>query len=381
VPGRGHADQIATHLSGIAASVTVLLPAEGCKDATDHLKAGHTIADLRPVEEAGPPPAATKLARVDWDTFWIREPRVEEWGAWPLLPLGRGVSLYAPAKAGKSTIVLSVFLSAVTGLKVFGQPNPGRPRRTLYLDFEMTEDDLYERLVEMGCGPHVDLSLMDYVSLPSLPPLDTAAGAKELLEAVQDFGSEQVIIDTFGRATEGDENENDTARRFYNHTGVALKRLKVGFLRTDHAGKDVSKGQRGGSAKNDDVDIVWELSRTEKGALLKRTHQRLSWGPSVINLDRHESDDGNVTWTMAAGSWPKGCSDVAKQMDDLGLPLDVTRAGARKAGIKGQNELISAAIRWRVAERTTTFGTGDWPGTGTYPQGGTTSGTESGDVF
>lgn len=377
--GRGHADQVATHLAGVAKSVQVHLPAEGCKDVSDHLKAGHPLTALRPI--VGAPPAPTRLTRVDWSTFWDREPRIEQWGAWPLLPVGRAVSLFAPAKAGKSTIILSIVAAAVTGGRIFGQPNPSQPRRTLYLDFEMTEDDLHERLVEMGYGPQFDLSLLDYVPLPSLPPLDTAAGAKELFEAIGDFGSEQVIIDTFGRATEGEENSNDTVRAFYRNTGLPLKEKGIGYLRTDHAGKEVERGQRGASGKNDDVDIVWKLERSAAGATLVRTHARVQWGPSTVPLVRNESDAGVVTWTMGATAWPKGCGELAKQMDALGLPLDVSREAARKAGIKGKNDVIGAAIRWRLVEATTAFGAGTGPGTGVYPQAGTDSGTAVDDEF
>jgi hypothetical protein len=380
VAGRGHADEVAIHLAGIAKSVEVVLPAEGFNDISDHLKAGHPLTALRPI--VGAPPAPTRLTRIDWSTFWTREPRIEEWGAWPLLPVGRAVSLFAPAKAGKSTIILSIVAAAVTGGRIFGQPNPSQPRRTLYLDFEMTEDDLHERLVEMGYGPQFDLSLLDYVPLPSLPPLDTAAGAKELFEAVGDFGSEQVIIDTFGRATEGEENSNDTVRAFYRHTGLPLKEKGIGYVRTDHAGKEMERGQRGASGKNDDVDLVWSLERTEKGAVLKRTHARIGWGPSAVPLERNESDEGVVTWRMADTSWPKGTAECAQRMAELGLPLDISRDKARAAGVKGKNDIIGAALRWRLAEATAAFGTaGTGSGTGTYPQGGTASGTGSLDDF
>ncbi len=47
---------------------------------------------------------------------------------------------------------------------------------TLYLDCEMTPDDLRERLGDMGYGPGDDLEPLAYYSLPSLPPLDTPEG-------------------------------------------------------------------------------------------------------------------------------------------------------------------------------------------------------------
>lgn len=46
--GRLHADQVRVSLEGIAASVTVVEPAEG-KDVSDHLAAGRTLAELVPI--------------------------------------------------------------------------------------------------------------------------------------------------------------------------------------------------------------------------------------------------------------------------------------------------------------------------------------------
>ena len=53
-PGRKHAAEVAASLEGVAASVRVLEPAEGCKDVSDHLAAGHSLSELVPVEIAVP---------------------------------------------------------------------------------------------------------------------------------------------------------------------------------------------------------------------------------------------------------------------------------------------------------------------------------------
>src|SRR5215207_7410755 len=69
------------------------------------------------------------------------------------------------------------------------------------------------------------------------------------------------------RAVAGEENSADTLRNFNRHTGSLLKRHGNTWWRADHSGKDPTKGARGTSAKNDDVDIVWQLNRTESGAV------------------------------------------------------------------------------------------------------------------
>ncbi len=54
-PGRKHAAELSRSLEGIAAEVRVFECAEGCKDVSDHLAAGHPLSELRPVETSGSP--------------------------------------------------------------------------------------------------------------------------------------------------------------------------------------------------------------------------------------------------------------------------------------------------------------------------------------
>jgi 5S rRNA maturation endonuclease (ribonuclease M5) len=59
-PGRKHATEVAASLDGIAASVKLLEPAEGCKDVSDHLAAGKPLSELVPVEASDAPPKASE---------------------------------------------------------------------------------------------------------------------------------------------------------------------------------------------------------------------------------------------------------------------------------------------------------------------------------
>ena len=48
-------------------------------------------------------------------------------------------------------------------------------------------------------------------------------------------------------------------------------------MRIDHAGKDLKKGARGTSAKNDDVDLVWQMTRIGDNVKLHATKKRHTW--------------------------------------------------------------------------------------------------------
>lgn len=292
---------------------------------------------------------------VDWQKLWTDDRPDEEWLAEPIIPKGRAIALYAPAKAGKSTITLAIVAAVATGSRILGQTRT-TPTNVLYLDYEMTEDDLIERLTELGYGPQDNLNKLHYALLPSLPPLDTIEGATALLHLVDQTQAELVVVDTFGRAVEGDEDRADTVRAFYRHTGLSLKAKGVAVLRTDHSGKSVEKGMRGSSAKADDVDIVWQLSRTNTnkgdGVRLNRTHSRLSWVPQDIRISRIETDHGHDYIIDAQDqAWPDGTRQDAELLDTLNLPtnagFNATKNAVREAGHKMRDSRIRTALKFR----------------------------------
>ena len=285
------------------------------------------VRDVQDVQEAEPSSFENRIALahiVDWTKFWAEDHSDEDWLAYPLLPRGRAVALYAPAKAGKSTVVLAAAAALATGRPIFGARRSA-PERVLYLDYEMTQADMQERLMELGYSEDDDLENLCYALLPSLPPLDSVEGAMALLELADHLNVVCVVIDTFGRAVAGEEDHADTVRAFYRHTGLALKAKGITYLRTDHSGKDVSKGMRGSSAKNDDVDLVWKLTRAdisaeEHGVRIDRTHSRISWVPESLTIKRVETEAGfDYLLDQSARKYPDGTAHDLTLLIKAGL--------------------------------------------------------------
>lgn len=313
----------------------------------DALTVGAVAAEMEPVDdERARNPLAPYL--VDWTAFWQAEHKAE-WILEPLFAAGRAHALYAGAKTGKSYVCLAAVAALATGRKFLDHPG-GDPQHVLYVDYEMTEEDVRDRLEEFGYGPADDLSHLHYAVLPSLPQLDTEAGGVALERSALAVQAAFVIIDTTGRAVNGDENDANTLQDFYMHTGIRLKRAGIGWARLDHAGKDSTKGQRGTSAKNDDVDVVWKLTRTDDGHLLEATHRRMSWVPEKIELAVGEGTDGVTTFKMRNGpSWPPGTKDVADLLDRLGVPLDMGERTLREKYEVGEvrRPELRAALKYR----------------------------------
>jgi hypothetical protein len=289
------------------------------------------------------------ITRIDWKRFWLRDPLIETWTLEPIVPAGRQVALYSGPKLGKSLLGLDGVAAGVTGGSVYGQA-PRAPIRVVYIDMEMTEDDLFERLSDLGYGPDTDLSLLAYYQLQALPPLDTDEGGAVVDEIVHDHQADLVVLDTMARVVEGDENNADTYRAFYRHTGRRLKQAGVGLWRFDHSGKDTTRGQRGSSSKADDVDVVFQATLIEGQVVIRRTHTRVPWVPAEVTLRREE--EPVLRHVLGPAAWPAGTKDAADILDKLGVPLDATvnmASQALKTVEKGRRRtVIIAALKWRT---------------------------------
>jgi KaiC/GvpD/RAD55 family RecA-like ATPase len=308
------------------------------------------------VDEADGPSLADQvhehLPLLDWDNLFTTEDD-EEWIVEPLIPARRLVALYSPPKVGKSLLMLELAVHISRGTSVLGV-TPDRPRRVLYVDFENDpRGDIRERLVAMGFGPK-DLGGLAYLSFPALAALDTAAGGEQLKAAVDVYGCEVVVIDTISRAISGEENENDTWLAFYRHTGRAMKAAGVSLVRLDHTGKDETKGQRGGSAKSGDVDMVWRMSRvTDSMFRLDCEAHRMPVLEKTLVLHREVRPRmwHRVEAEGRYAAWRARLEEIVAALDGAGIARDagrrVVREAVRAAGLRASDALLSEVIKKR----------------------------------
>ncbi len=219
----------------------------------------------------------------------------------------------------------------------------------LYVDLENSEDDIFERLRDMGYGPG-DLGHLHYYSFPDLPALDSALGGAQLLELAQLHDAQVVVIDTTSRVITGEEDSADTFRALYRHALMPLKRERHAVLRLDHSGKDATAGQRGSSAKNDAEDYVWFLTATPSGRIdLRRTYSRTRHGVDQLSLRR--LTEPRLRHVPVSDGMAPDVERVVELLDTLGLSRDAGRDRAKKAltdaGHKIGNDLLSVSIRAR----------------------------------
>jgi hypothetical protein len=306
-------------------------------------------AESAPWESSPSPGAIAMLTPIDWPDFWRNDVAADEWLIEPIVARGRQTAVYSMAKTGKSLLALDMAASAAMGRPILGHQMKD-PIDVMYVDLEMTEADLRERLIDLGYGPDDDLSRLHYFQLPELPGLDRDLGGEILVATALAKGVQVVVIDTMARAVQGGENDADTYRAFYWHTGRRLKAAGIALLRLDHQGTDSALGQRGSSAKVDDVDIVFKLTLLDAKTLkLTRTHTRVPWVPAEVTIVREESPILRHVW--ADDFVPAGTHDAILALDELEVPLDasaeIALATLRRAGRGQRKAVVLAALKAR----------------------------------
>ena len=90
------------------------------------------------------------IHQLDLDKIITTEFDDDQWLIEPIVPAHRAIALYAAGKTGKSLLVLDFVAAAASGRPILGGTPLETPIHILYLDQEMTQPDLQERLHAVG---------------------------------------------------------------------------------------------------------------------------------------------------------------------------------------------------------------------------------------
>ncbi len=118
------------------------------------------------------------------------------------------------------------------------------PVHVVYVDMENPAAVVRARVLDLGYTASSDLSRLHYFHIPSMPPLDTDLGGAVLAAQVERFGAVLVVVDTTASSVGGGENDADTYRGFYRHTGRRLRSTGAALVRLDHGGEDRAGARR-----------------------------------------------------------------------------------------------------------------------------------------
>lgn len=302
---------------------------------------------------------------LDWAAEFAHDYSAVDWMPGKLCERGQQVSFVGDGKVGKSLFWFEWAWRAAAGLP-FLHTGALEPLTIVYADRENSRRDLVMRARALGASPDALVNVV-YYSFPQLAALDENASG--LLDLVDQAGGDVVILDTVSRFVAGKENDSETWLGLYRRVHARLKAENRTGVRLDHMGKDSEKGARGSSAKDQDVDVVWEMTaRTERESSdgvvtsdlrLTRTHTRTGMGPGVMDIIRVGTKDratdlwvdGETTHRLAGS--PHAAPPIDRRIADVVATLD----GAGIDPMLGRDRLVNEVANRRLNIR---LSNGEW---------------------
>jgi len=179
------------------------------------------------------------------------------------------VLLFAETGVGKTHVALSIAYAVATGQWLFLWVAP-KPCRVLYVDGEMSANDMQERLGAIAAGSgkiEIANDMLEIITpdlLQSDEPMPNLA-TKEGQEWLEPFleGVELLVLDnlaTLAKHPKAKDNEAESWTPVQNWL-LKLRRRGIAVVVVQHAGK--SGDQRGTSSKEDVMNTVIALKRPE----------------------------------------------------------------------------------------------------------------------
>lgn len=148
------------------------------------------------------------------------------------LPASGVAMLAAPPKARKSWAVMQLAHAVATGTPWLGFDIP-QPRKVLYVQAELPNWMVAERIVQMYGSDPLDNVAFFYVPAANLLEDDDLQG---LLDAVQSYEAELVIIDPVANFWQGDENSSSSVNQFFDQI-AKIQALNCAVVMVHHTRK------------------------------------------------------------------------------------------------------------------------------------------------
>jgi hypothetical protein len=314
-------------------------------DLTEYSKWASRLVELQndfyswPVEESKPDPYAVEVfgRTIELlDIGSLNDLPAQPWTIPGVLPEGGEALIYSTTGEGKSLLALDW----ACGLAVEGTS-------VLYVDNEMDRFQYRDRMASLGYDQSA-LGSLSYAQTQQLPPIDTEDGARFLLGIVDKTEPAVVILDTLIRVIEGDEMDSNTYARAYGLFGVPLKQRGITLLMLDHAGKDVSKGPRGSSAKLDMLELGWWLKRSGDKVTLTCKKSRMNGINEGDKVVYHLQDNPlrHVLAVEKVEVTPE-IEDLIARLDELAVPLNATTREAATTLNRRRDAVLSNAMKAR----------------------------------
>jgi 5S rRNA maturation endonuclease (ribonuclease M5) len=236
-PGQAHARQVMASLKGTAAAVEISEAAGDFKDVSDHLAAGHTLAELEVTcqEDEYKPDLAPDLyefiSTVDPPSDWVIPGLLERSDR--LLWTGF-------EGQGKSVVIRQLAVCAAAGTHPFTR-DPITPQRVLFIDCENPDRKSrrhFRKLeaIARGNGFPVPEGALRILQRPAGIDLTRDEDAAWLVERVTAHRPDLLVVGPFYRLHAKDTNEETAARAVVSALDAARIKADCALVTEAHAG-------------------------------------------------------------------------------------------------------------------------------------------------
>ena len=200
--------------------------------------------------------------------------------------------IIAATGVGKTLFALDLAAAVAAGLP-FLRWKGGRPARVMYLDGEMSAEDMQERqrLVAAIYGKNIKLYTFcrDDLGDERIPPLNTAEGRDWLAERVQAIKPDLIVFDSM-MALLGGSLKDDEQWEPMKPVMRALTKMRIAQIWINHIGRDLRHGY-GDVTREWEMNTIAALSRVDEND--RDSDLRLSF----------ESKDGGKARGRNAHNW------------------------------------------------------------------------------
>jgi AAA domain len=278
------------------------LLAEMVGDMMRRDRAREILAEVRERTHPKPPADAGTVAEL------LARPEMDVWRIERLLPGGGRMLFTAQRKTGKTTAVGNLARSLLTGAPFLGSfhTNPIRGR-IVVLNYEVTGQTFARWMDDAGI-PGDRMYVLNLRGCAN--PLATEAGREELAATVREVGGEILVVDPFGRAYTG-KDQNDAA--LITPWLVSLDRVAeqsgcAELILTAHAGWNGER-TRGSSALEDWPDVIVTMT---KDAETGQRYIKAEGRDVDIDEDRLDYHDNTRTYTLTGEGGKAGAAERRK---------------------------------------------------------------------
>ena len=238
----------------------------------------------------------------------IQDEGMPSYQAFPIIRSDGVNILFGQGAQGKSYISTFICMLVQSGMDHAGIVT--EQGNVLYLDWEDSWQSVNRRVMALKKGNNDTLHDIDHVDM-SGTTIDTEMSS--IIRMVEDRDISLVVIDSFGMAVGGNQNEGDYVKGVMS----SLNELKASVLVIDHVSKENGDTPIGSNYKQTSARNVWKIDKSQ------------NLGANIVEVGLYHTKANNSKLFAPVGIRMEFINDMYDQTDRVLIsPIDVENSDA-----------------------------------------------------